>query len=172
MLLEKPRVAHLVTTFRIFCTKRRFIIIFTTARHCSLSWIKIIQFTPPHSVFLRTSLILSSYITPGLQIISSTHIFWSKSNSIFLLNYLETLTEMHWNSSHETTHAQYGEVWSEIPNRCSWSCVQKHWWNYVDNLMSRLNSTQITRMKQSSTWFYLLTSRNQSSPVYNPVNSW
>jgi hypothetical protein len=45
---------------------RKFITVFTTARHLSLSWARSIQSTPPHPTSQRFILILSSHLRLGL----------------------------------------------------------------------------------------------------------
>jgi hypothetical protein len=47
VLLQKLTVTQLVNKFPAFYGTRRFIIMFTTARHWSLSWARWIQFTTP-----------------------------------------------------------------------------------------------------------------------------
>jgi hypothetical protein len=54
--------AQLVKKFPAFYGTRRFITVFTTARHWSLPWARCTQSTPSHSVSLRSSLILSSHL--------------------------------------------------------------------------------------------------------------
>jgi hypothetical protein len=45
---------------------RRSLTVFTTARHCTLSWARIIQSTPSHHVSLRSILTSSSNVTNSL----------------------------------------------------------------------------------------------------------
>jgi hypothetical protein len=45
---------------------RRFITVFTTALHWSLSWARVIQSTPSHPISLRSILILSTHLRLGL----------------------------------------------------------------------------------------------------------
>jgi hypothetical protein len=53
VLLEKPPVVQLLKYFPTFCGTRRFITMFTRARHWSLSWARWIQSTPPHPISLN-----------------------------------------------------------------------------------------------------------------------
>jgi hypothetical protein len=61
MKLQKSPVAQLLKNFT-FYRNRRFITMFTSARHRSLSWAKWIQSITPHPIHLRSILILSSYL--------------------------------------------------------------------------------------------------------------
>jgi hypothetical protein len=58
--LEKLTVTQLVKKFSAFYGTRRFITVFTTARHWSLSWARWTQSTPSHPIPLRSTLILPS----------------------------------------------------------------------------------------------------------------
>jgi hypothetical protein len=58
LLLEKLTVAHLVKKFPSVYGTRKFITVFTTTRHWSLSWARCIQSTPSNPVSLRSILIL------------------------------------------------------------------------------------------------------------------
>jgi hypothetical protein len=62
ILLEKLIVAQSGKKFLAFYGTRRFITVFTTAHHKSLSWARCIQSTPFHPIFLRYILILSSHL--------------------------------------------------------------------------------------------------------------
>jgi hypothetical protein len=53
---------QLVKRFLTFYTFQRFITVFVRDRHWSLSWGKRIQLIPPHSIFPRSILILSSHL--------------------------------------------------------------------------------------------------------------
>jgi len=68
--LEKLVDTHLVKKFPSFYGTRRFITVFTWARHWSVSWAKFIQPTSSYSFSLRSILILSThlclYIPSGL----------------------------------------------------------------------------------------------------------
>jgi hypothetical protein len=64
-VVEKLIVAQLVELPAIYGT-RRFITLFTRARHWSVSWDKSIQSTPYHSISLRSILIFSSHLLLGL----------------------------------------------------------------------------------------------------------
>jgi hypothetical protein len=66
VLLEKPPVAQLLKNLSIFYDTRRFITVFTRARHWPLSWARSIQSTPPHHISLRSILILSTHLRLGL----------------------------------------------------------------------------------------------------------
>jgi hypothetical protein len=50
-----------------FYGTRRFITVFTTARHRSLSWAKWTQFTTSHPTIIRSILILSFHLRKGFQ---------------------------------------------------------------------------------------------------------
>jgi hypothetical protein len=60
-VLEKLTVTQLVTKFPAFFLTTSFIIVFTGARHWSLSWARCFQSTPWHPLSLRSILILSSH---------------------------------------------------------------------------------------------------------------
>jgi hypothetical protein len=55
-VLGKLTVTQLVNKFPVFYVTLRFITVFTTARHWSLSWARCIQSTPSHPISLRSSL--------------------------------------------------------------------------------------------------------------------
>jgi hypothetical protein len=65
-LLEKPPVAQLLKDFPTFCGTRRFITVFTRALYWSLSRARSIKYIPPHTISLRSILILSFYLCLGL----------------------------------------------------------------------------------------------------------
>jgi hypothetical protein len=58
--LEQQMFLQLVTTLSVYYETRKFVTVFTTARHLSLSWLT--PTTPSHLVFLRFILILSSHL--------------------------------------------------------------------------------------------------------------
>jgi hypothetical protein len=62
VFLEKPPVFCPVESFPTCYGTRSFITVFTKARHWSLSWAKWIQSVPPYPIYLRSILILSSYL--------------------------------------------------------------------------------------------------------------
>jgi len=64
-LLGKLIFPQLVTKFPVFYGSRKFITLFTSARHCSLSWATCIQSTTSHPISLR-SIIISSHLCLGL----------------------------------------------------------------------------------------------------------
>ena len=64
--LEKLTASQLVKKFPAFYGTRRFITVFTSARHLSLSWPSSIQSIPPHPTSWRSILILSSHLRLGL----------------------------------------------------------------------------------------------------------
>ena len=66
VLPEKLNGFQLVKKFPAFYGTRRFITVFTTARHLSLSWATSIQSIPPHPASGRNILILSSHLRLGL----------------------------------------------------------------------------------------------------------
>ena len=66
VLLEKPTVLQLVKKFPAFYWTRRFITVFTNARHLSLPWASSIQSIPPHPTSWRSIWILSSHLCLGL----------------------------------------------------------------------------------------------------------
>jgi hypothetical protein len=66
VLPEKLRRPKLLTKFPAFYGTRRFITVFTRARHLSLSWARLIQSMPPHPPSRRSILILSSHLRLGL----------------------------------------------------------------------------------------------------------
>jgi len=66
VLLEKLTGLQLVQKFPAFYGTRRFIDTLTSARHLSLSWASSNQSIPPHPIYWRSNLILSSHLRPGL----------------------------------------------------------------------------------------------------------
>jgi len=66
VLLEKLTGPRLVKKFPAFYGTRRFITAFTSARHLSLSWARLIQSMPPHPTSWRFILIISSHLHLGL----------------------------------------------------------------------------------------------------------
>ena len=70
VLLEKLTAFQLSKEFPTFYGTRRFITAFTSACHLSLSWASSIQFMPPHPIFWRSILILSSHLRLGLPSVS------------------------------------------------------------------------------------------------------
>jgi hypothetical protein len=69
-LLEKLEVRHVAKKFSVFYRNRKFIIVFTRALQCSLSWCRWIHFEPSYSLPLRHILIMpsdiGSYLPNGL----------------------------------------------------------------------------------------------------------
>jgi hypothetical protein len=59
-VLENPPFAQLLKNFWTFYGTRRFVVEFTRALHCSLSWAGWIQSIIPHSIYLRFTLFYSS----------------------------------------------------------------------------------------------------------------
>jgi len=68
VILEKLTVAHFVKKFPTYYGTRRFITVFTTARHWSLSWARWIQFILSHPIPLRFILISSCHL--GTRVLS------------------------------------------------------------------------------------------------------
>jgi hypothetical protein len=66
VLLEKLQVAQLLENVPTFYATGRFITVFTTVRHWSLTSARRIQSIPPHPISLMSVLILSSYLRLGL----------------------------------------------------------------------------------------------------------
>ena len=66
VLLQKLSGPQLVKKFPAFYGTRRFLTVFTNARHLSLSWVSSIQSTPPYPTSWRSILILSSLLCLGL----------------------------------------------------------------------------------------------------------
>ena len=64
-VLKKLTRCQLVKKFPTFYGNQRFITVFTSARHLSLSWASWIQCIPPHTTCWRPILILSSHLRPG-----------------------------------------------------------------------------------------------------------
>jgi hypothetical protein len=81
--LLKTEVPRLVTKFPTFYRTRRFISVFTRARHLSLSWARWIQSPPSHPVYLKFLRKISSFrrsvneifffwdVTPCLLVVSN-----------------------------------------------------------------------------------------------------
>jgi hypothetical protein len=68
-------VAQLVKKFPAFYGTRRFMTVFTRARHWSLSWVRWIQSTPSHLISLRLILILSSHLGVRLPSVLFRQVF-------------------------------------------------------------------------------------------------
>ena len=66
VLLEKLIAFQLVNNFHAFYGTRKFITVFTSAHHLSLSWSSSIQSIPPHPTSWRSILILLSHLRLGL----------------------------------------------------------------------------------------------------------
>jgi hypothetical protein len=62
-LLGKPPVVQLFKNFPAFYKTRRFITVFTRALHWSLPRVRRIESIPPHSISLRSILILSTHLS-------------------------------------------------------------------------------------------------------------
>jgi hypothetical protein len=62
VLPEKLTRPELLKKFPTFYGTRRFITVYTRARHLSLSWARSIQSAPPHPTSRRSILILSSHV--------------------------------------------------------------------------------------------------------------
>jgi hypothetical protein len=67
VLLENLRVTHLLKNFPAFYETQRFVTVFTTARHWSLSWVRRIHSTTSQPISLTSILILSSHLRLGLS---------------------------------------------------------------------------------------------------------
>jgi hypothetical protein len=65
-LLQKQTIAQLVKKIPVIYGTRRFITAFTRTRHWSLSWARLFQPTPSHSISLTPLLILSSHLRLAL----------------------------------------------------------------------------------------------------------
>jgi hypothetical protein len=68
ILLAKLTVTQLFEKFPIFYGTLRFITVFTTACHWSLSWARCIQCTPSHHFFSRCILILPYHLCQSLPL--------------------------------------------------------------------------------------------------------
>jgi hypothetical protein len=55
-------ISQLLKNFQTFYDTRRFMTVFTRARHWSLSWVKLMKSIPPHPISLRSILLLSSHL--------------------------------------------------------------------------------------------------------------
>jgi hypothetical protein len=64
--LEKLSIVQLLKNFPAFYRTRKFITVFTRARHWSLFWARSIQFIQSHPISLRSILILSTHLRLGL----------------------------------------------------------------------------------------------------------
>jgi hypothetical protein len=91
---------QLSKTFPTFCGTRRFITVFTSAGHLSISSARSMKFVPPHSTVLRSILILYSDLRLGLPCgvslsglpthtlyayLLSPHVLHAQSTSFFLI---------------------------------------------------------------------------------------
>jgi hypothetical protein len=70
VLLENLTGSQLVKKFPAFYGTRRFITVFTSSRHLSLSSVKSIFFVPPHSTFWRSVYYYLSIYAPVFQAVS------------------------------------------------------------------------------------------------------
>ena len=73
---EKLTFSQLIRKFLMFCRNRSFITAFTSPRHVSLSWARLIQSVPPYPTSCRTILILSSHLSlvlPSLFSLRTPH---------------------------------------------------------------------------------------------------
>ena len=75
VLIEKLTGSQLVKKFSAFYGTRRFITVFTSARHLSLSWASPIQSMPPHPTSWRSILLLSCHLRLGLPRVLFTPCF-------------------------------------------------------------------------------------------------
>jgi hypothetical protein len=75
VLLEKLIGLQLVKKFPAFYGTRRFITVFTSARHLSVSSVSSIQSIPPHSISWRLILILSSHLRRVSQVVCFPQVF-------------------------------------------------------------------------------------------------
>jgi hypothetical protein len=66
VLLGNPSIVQLLKNFPTFCVTRRFIAVFTTALHWSLSWTRAIQSLSSYPITLRSILILFIHLLFGL----------------------------------------------------------------------------------------------------------
>jgi hypothetical protein len=82
---EKSSFAQLLKKLSIFYRTRRFIVMFTRALYWILTWATWIQPIHPHSIYLRSILILSSNIRLGLHYGLFTSGFITKTLCIPLL---------------------------------------------------------------------------------------
>ena len=65
VLLEKLTGSQLVKKFPPFYGTSRFINVFTSAHHLSITWARLIQYMPPHPTSWQSILILSSHLFLG-----------------------------------------------------------------------------------------------------------
>jgi hypothetical protein len=110
ILLEKLIVAQLVQQFPVFYGTRRFITVFTRARHGSLSWARCIQSTPSHPVFIRSILILSSHLRLDLP-------------SVLFISALKQKCYIHFASCYACSIPRPSHSWLDHPNNI-WRRVQ------------------------------------------------
>jgi hypothetical protein len=85
VLLEKLIVFQLVKKYPEFYWSRKFIIVFTTARHRFLTWARCIQSTPSHQISPRFILILFFHLSLGLPSAMchlSHHLWFDHPNNI------------------------------------------------------------------------------------------
>ena len=66
-LFEMLACSHLVNKFPLFYGTQKFITVFTSARHLSLSWARSIQSTPSHPTSWKYILVLSSHLRQGFS---------------------------------------------------------------------------------------------------------
>jgi len=87
VLLEKLNGLQLVKKFPVFHGTRRFITVFTSIRHLSLSWANPIRSIYPHPTSCRYILIFSAHLRMGLPIGPFPSNFPPKTYTPHLLNH-------------------------------------------------------------------------------------
>lgn len=78
--LQKPIFVQLVTILSALCGTRSRIFLFTSSDFWTTYWARWIHSTPSHSTNLRFKLILSSYLSPGLVMVS----YFTSCISVFM----------------------------------------------------------------------------------------
>jgi len=94
-VLEKLTVTHLVKKFPAFYETRRFITVFATAHHWSLSWARCIPSTTSRPASVRSILILSSHLHVGLPSGLFLSGFPTKVLFVFLISYVRSTRSAH-----------------------------------------------------------------------------
>jgi hypothetical protein len=140
--LEKLVVTQLVKKFPAFYGTRRFITVFTRARHWSLSWARCIQSTTFHPISLKSSLI-SSHLRPGLP--SGLFSFGFSDQNFICVSYLSHMCCM-----------------SLPSNPRSLTCFDENWYSTLllyehchVLVWIHFNSFKATLLKGLSTFFRL-----------------
>jgi len=122
ILLQKLTGFQLVKKFSAFHGTRRFISVFTSAHHLSLSWASSIQSMPPHPNSCRSILILSSLLCLGLPSRLFPSGFPTKTLYTSLFYHISATCPAHLILLDFITRTILGEEYTSLPpSLCSFS---------------------------------------------------